>query len=419
MTTDSALRGFGSTAKKLGRQLGSLPTFRENKSTPIHGWFSYTEGYSFDLVRGIFNSLPYVPKTILDPFSGSATTGVEAVFNGKKFQGYDINPAMTLIADAKTTDAFLVARMIQTGKLSSKEIQDALDAVCNHKPLITSVMKPIFPGKEYFSPGNLANVKKLRENIEHMEDPALKNLFLAGLMSILVKCSMLKRSPDLKYRPENDRIRPNAVQEFRDVIGKVVQDISILPTKKIGKAKNYQQTAKSLKCTTSESIDLIITSPPYLNGTNYIRNTKLELWIGGFLTKPEDIKNLRVDTISCSINSAQNTNLEFTGWQSINRTIKKVHANAYDKRIAPMVAHYFIDMSASLNEVSRVLKDRARAFFVIGDSAFNGVHVPTHKHLVTIGESFGLKKLKSLKLRDRRSRSGLPLIEEIIEFEKV
>jgi len=44
-----------------------------------------------------------------------------------------------------------------------------------------------------------------------------------------------------------------------------------------------------------DGFDLILTSPPYLNGTNYFRNTKLELWITGFLENEAELGKFTVD----------------------------------------------------------------------------------------------------------------------------
>ena len=45
----------------------------------------------------------------------------------------------------------------------------------------------------------------------------------------------------------------------------------------------YNYNSKLFNENYENKVDVIVTSPPYLNGTNYIRNTKLELWFLGYL----------------------------------------------------------------------------------------------------------------------------------------
>ena len=124
----------------------------------------------------------------------------------------------------------------------------------------------------------------------------------------------------------------------------------------IGKAKIYCSSAEKLKWTGDGNADLIITSPPYLNGTNYCRNTKLELWLSGLLQTDADLKSLRKASITCSINTAQQRNYELFPIKAINKTVKAVEEKAYDPRITPMVANYFHDMWRVTEAMYRVLR---------------------------------------------------------------
>ena len=60
--------------------------------------------------------------------------------------------------------------------------------------------------------------------------------------------------------------------------------------------------ARLLKCLLPLDIDAVVTSPPYLNGTNYYRNTKLELWFLRSLHTKADLANFRAQTVTAGIN---------------------------------------------------------------------------------------------------------------------
>lgn len=398
--------------------LKRYPTFKDNKSLPLHAWYSYTEGFSGNFVRSVLSSEFCEPRRILDPFCGSSTTGVESVLLGHKYQGYDINPVMTLVSDVKTRSAFILAKQIKLGTYTLTKLISIAEKISKASAIQKTVSADIFSTRKYFSSKNLLAAHAIRCAAQEIDDRNLSRFMIVALLSVLVRVSYLKRSPDLKYRAEHDRERPCTRVEFLKAATKYLQDLTIVPSKGLGSARQYTGSAKNLQFTKDSQIDLILTSPPYLNGTNYIRNTKLELWIAGFLSDDGDLKSYRKKEISCGINSAQRTSYVPTQWSSINANIEAVREKQYDRRISPMVANYFHDMHEVFVQMHRVLKTGSRCYFVVGDSAFNGVHIPTQKHLSLIGSCVGLSLKHTTHLRARRSRGGMPLSEDVLVFEK-
>ena len=64
-------------------------------------------------------------------------------------------------------------------------------------------------------------------------------------------------------------------------------------------------------------IDFLITSPPYLNGTNYDRNTKLEMGFLEMIKTDMDLRELRTKMVIAGINSTRSKNkynLNLTFW---------------------------------------------------------------------------------------------------------
>lgn len=397
-------------------KLRDAGVFKENKYIPIHSWFSYTEGYSHQFVKEILKENPH-SYHVVDPFTGSSTTGVETVLSGKFFQGYDINPVMKLIGEGKTHHSFRLARKIKRGDLTKNEINLLMKEVIDKNPEENYLIN-IFKGKHYYSRENLRQIFKIRSNIEAIEDEDLKIIFLLSLLSISVEVSNLKRSPDLKYRPKELWNTKKVKAEFEKRLMQIISDICGLEMYEIGRAKIYCASAESLKWTADGDVDLIITSPPYLNGTNYCRNTKLELWLSGLLQTDADLKNLRKASITCSINTAQNRKFEMFPIKEINKTIKAIERKAYDPRITPMVANYFHDMWRVTKSMYRVLRKDGVAYSVMGDSAFNNVHIPTHKHLERIAKEVGFSSTQEVFLRERRSRGGMKLCEVVQIFKK-
>jgi len=231
---------------RLSSEFGSTEqagTFQENKVTPIHGWFPYTEGYSSRLIKSIIDGSEHKLDLILDPFGGSATTGVETIFSGSCYHGYDINPAMKIVADAKTVSGAYLNRALTTGKITPRRFNDLVEKIAESRAR-SPILNQVFFDKPYFSASNLRQIDNIRQNIDaYVDDVHLHNVFLGALLSILVNVSNLKRSPDLKYRDEKDWARPSAVGEFRKKCRQILSDLlSFRPAANPGRANNYVGT---------------------------------------------------------------------------------------------------------------------------------------------------------------------------------
>ena len=174
--------------------------------------------------------------------------------------------------------------------------------------------------------------------------------------------------------------------------------------------------AKKIKLTNSFYCDGIITSPPYLNGTNYIRNTKLELWFMDYLKEKDDLRFFRNEIITSGINdvisSKENTNI-IGASQTLDKTIKDLKEHAYDTRIPLMAEQYFSDMYETFSGIKEHLSNDANIAIDIGDSIFGGIHIPTDLILKEILTTLNYKYIESINLRERRSRSG-EIIKQVL-----
>ena len=146
------------------------------------------------------------------------------------------------------------------------------------------------------------------------------------------------------------------------------------------------------------SIDMVITSPPYLNAIDYMRGHKLSLvWMGYSI---KSLRSVRSDNIGSerSFDKTQDRYL----WTILERMgdmeqLERLHQN--------IVIRYLQDMDNVFSECKRVMKQKAQAVFVIGDSAVRGVYVKNSEGLIGLAGKNGLK-LVSKKVRpipdDRR-----------------
>jgi hypothetical protein len=145
-----------------------------------------------------------------------------------------------------------------------------------------------------------------------------------------------------------------------------------------------------------ESIDLVVTSPPYLNAIDYLRGHRLSLvWMG---YKVEEIRRLRSSNVGTerSLHPSVHDEYVFHALREMGRT------EELEGRFAGMLARYVRDMDGVLGQIARVLKQDGEAVLVVGDSTIRGVFVRNSRALAYLGKRNGLQ------LRSARRR---PLLE--------
>ena len=160
----------------------------------------------------------------------------------------------------------------------------------------------------------------------------------------------------------------------------------------------------------------MITSPPYLNGTNYFRNTKIELWFLRSLRSADDLAGFRNKAITAGINDVTVSKPNGDSDEAIREVVAQLEETAYDSRIPRMVSSYFADMKAVFRGIKKHLRDGAVVAVDIGDSQYSNVHVPTDKLLAGVLETQGYILEREVTLRKRMSRNGSPLRQVLLVF---
>jgi DNA modification methylase len=132
------------------------------------------------------------------------------------------------------------------------------------------------------------------------------------------------------------------------------------------------------------SIDIVLTSPPYLNAIDYMRCSKFSLvWMGHNV---KELRQIRGDSVGAEASSEEA--LE-TAW--VKALIKQLGLKPQlSMRDNAFLAQYVWDMGSALAEVSRVLKTGGRAVYVVGDSTVRGTFVRNSAIVTAVAEKHGL-----------------------------
>lgn len=384
-------------------------TFILNKKEPIHGWYSYIEGYSSCLVQDELDELIKAGNqitTIYDPFGGTGTTPLVAAHRGIASYCSESNPFMQFVLNTKINGvrSYIENNDITTLKLYIEKVHQLKIQHYN-----------TWDGFEkFFDLEQLNTILSLKGLFEQEVDVITRDILMLVLSSILVKSSKMIRRGDLRYATEREYHPENVTKLFIDKLNEIIIDIEedgkniLAPTTLISEDAR-ENTKQNL-------FDCVITSPPYLNGTNYIRNTKLELKLNNFIITEKELPQFHSKGIIAGINNVSKRSGKRPILAEVEPYMEQLLQNPYDERIPKMVVGYFYDMNDVISRLHDSMRNGGYFIMDIGDSQFGGVHIPTHDILSALCEQHGFIKYKEEILRERRSKNGMVLSQRLLKY---
>jgi len=282
-----------------GRSERTKSYFKEgNFSTgyATHGLFPYRGKFHPQLIKGILNILKVQPgEVVLDPMCGSGTLNVETSIIGIESIGIEKSPFCVLMSKVKH-EALKVDNIILSSLVKNMNK--------NYNSLIS---------KDKLHRGFIGN--------EINPEEAITLLAFLDAMGYARRCS---KSIDMLF--------PSVIKRYVGQISSFIQIRDKLNLK-IGNAKFELGDARNLTLD-DNSIDAIITSPPYSFAIDYAENDRPQLEYLGY--NVSDLKN------------------EMIGLKGKTRKDK--------------LENYFDDMYKVLIEMYRVLKKDKYAVIIIGSN---------------------------------------------------
>lgn len=384
-------------------------TFFLNKTEPIHRWYSYVEGYSSCLIAEElkkFLALNPNIETIYDPFCGTGTTSLVASTHCIKSFYSESNPFMQTVIETKIN-------LVQKMDASAVNIK-----LIEYLSLINEIKVEKFTSwngfEKFFGERQLSELLTIKELISQEEDEYVKSILKLALSSIIVKVSKMTRRGDLRYSTEKEYREESVLECFTDKLREMIFDIQY--HKVMVKCGTTKVSDDARDNNYVDAFDCVITSPPYLNGTNYIRNTKLELKLNDFISSENDLPSFHSKGIVAGINNVSKRTAIDTVLPVVEPYLEQLQPVAYDERIPKMVAWYFRDMDMVIQKLSRSIKPDGLFTMDIGDSQFAGVHIPTHLILSDICAQYGFSLYDEEILRERRSKNGMVLTQRLLRY---
>lgn len=393
-------------------------TFQKTKNKPIHRWYPFTEGYSDNFVMSIIEEFADKSTYLIDPFAGCGTTLVTASKYGLKSGYCEVNPFLRFVIETKVNSTL---NLLRSGHPVNVNLTKFMDALTQEKLNKINIKHSCSEFHKYFRDDDLLTLLRLKTHTKAFFKDVrdLQNIVLLILSSMLVEISLLKRAGDLRYKRENEIkifTEEDILEIFKKKLNWVIED---LENENLKTFTDFIGDNALISKPKNKLADLIVTSPPYLNGTNYIRNTKLELWFLGFL-KDKSLSELHHLGVPSGINHVSlNQKIRNDLPSEILKVSKQLRDVAYDRRIPKLILQYFDDMSQFFKNLSSYVFPTGYMFIDIGDSIFAGVYIPTHKFLIMLAEQYGFKLEEQYMIRSRRSRKGKYVGQYLLTFRRL
>lgn len=290
-----------------------------------HWIYPYKGKFHPQMIRALLNIISLKEGDIVfEPFSGSGTTALEAQLLGIDCLGIDVSPLCVIQGRVKTDSIYVLDEILKLkNEIILKFMSNMFDTETNYYKLI----KGIASDKRVTNFYNMARLLAVSDNSRRERD--FRTSFIKNLNLMLA-----------------------SVKDFIEIKKRL--------NLKLGNVKIEIGDSRDVKLS-NNSVDGIITSPPYSIALDYVQNDAHSLEDLGF-----DVSRIRKD---------------FIGVRGIGRS---------------RVELYNADMEKSYSEMYRVLKPNKYAVIVIGNATYEGKEVKTVEFTIKYMESLGFKLIKNI-----------------------
>ena len=424
-------------------KISTYGSFQDSLRAPIHRWFTYPAGYSYKLVEGKIREYGLDGRHwIVDPFVGTGTTSVAAKMIGVNSIGVEAHPFVFWVAQTKLH----FEHDINALPRDAERIKQAARLIYREGTRCDDVWPELV--YKCFDTENLSRLYALRTAIlESDTTPERRDFFKVTLTATLRDVTSAGAGwPYIAPSKFAERtVQRNAFVEFEKRCTLMVNDVVATRTWEPPDSQ-HQLINGDARCLSeyaeSSSVDMILTSPPYLNNYDYADRTRLETYFWELYDSWGEItREVRDRLIIAATTQIRRNEMNMVRWcPGVQMASSPVHTELMDiiqrlsqlrlvkggkKAYDLMVAGYFEDMLRVIVGAYAVLKKGSPFILVLGDSAPYGVHVRTDEIIGELAAAVGFSGYEVEVIRTRgdkwagnTQRHKVPLRESIVTITK-
>lgn len=388
-------------------------THRDNRGAGRHGWLRLTPAYSHRLVAEALADRLDEDPVVLDPFSGSGTTGLVAAEHGLRAHLVDVNPFLVWLATAKTRS------------YAPEDLERARDvgrAMAQRAPAVDprGLWAPALHRIErWWRPAELAALQRLRHLLDEADvsEPVGDLLRVALCRTLIAVSNAAFDHQSMSFAAAG---RADAPGERHTAAWSVWNEQldTLLESARAGldgSVAVHLGDARELAASVPEPVDLLYTSPPYANRMSYVRELRPYMYWLRYLTEPADAGELDWRAIGGTWGVATS---RVGGWEpdgnlpldgELTGTCAAIRASGGRNAdlLARYVHKYADDMWRHFRSAAEVLRPGGRAIYVVGNSTFFGEVVPVQDWYATLLTEAGFTDVTVRTIRKRNSNKAL------------
>ena len=356
-----------------------------NTKQDTHCYHNYPAMMIPQIAERLLDEYGASAKTLFDPYCGTGTSLVEANKKSIDAHGTDLNPLARLIAKTKTLKIEL-----QVLNLYLKEFNDFSFSI-NFEMNRTCFIHPNFKNIDFWFKEEIKDkLSAAKYFIDNIEDKKVKKFFLIAFSEVVRESSLTRNGEFKLYRMPEEKIEKFNPDVFAMINSKLARNrnglISYLEKIKNSSAKTIVHDFNSsdgIDEVEKESIDIIVTSPPYGDSRTTVAYGQFSRlanqWLG--------IENAaQVDN---QLMGGKTAEIKKTDIGILDDVIEEV--GRVNVKRAKEVYSFYKDYIKSIANVSTTIKKEGHACYVVGNRRVKGITLPTDEITKSIFERHGFE----------------------------
>lgn len=380
--------------------------------TYTHGIHPYPAMFIPQVANRLLKSYSHEGDTICDIFCGSGTALVESRLFKRNAYGIDLNPFAVFLAKAKTSE--IEPKLLQTEHLKFIEQTD--------KNFNGAVKPPSFFNIDFwFKPNVINKLSKLKYLILQIKNENIRNFFLVSFAETVRFGSNTKNSEFKLVRIPKEELANHNPDVFGFFKKKTERNIQCMTefyqaVDKKTWAKVIHGNSAESNGIENESIDCIITSPPYGDSRTTVAYGQFSRLASQWLDLIDD-DNRQIDNMLLGGKKASHCP-NLLPSKHLSTCIRRIAEK--DEERAREVISFYIDLEKCLKNAYRILKRGKYFCLVVGNRTVKQVQLPTDFIIAELGEhlGFGLVDLFVRNIPNKRMPSKNSPTNEVGKLEE-